>query len=416
VWLAIAGGTLIALATLTPSPDSAYLASLTPVSCLVCGDEGGADIVANIILFLPFAAGLRLAGVSWRRCVLWCAATSFTIELLQLVAIPGRDASLSDLLTNTTGGAIGAALAVGLPIALWPPPNRARRLLLGGSAVWLAAWAFSGWLLQPSVPRGRLTSLWAPKVPESAAFGGRVLAVRFDGVPMPNGGEPADPARVRRSLESGTFSLEVDVVTGGRRPRLPAWIYGLHAPTTWVFGLLETGDRAAVVLPVRGVQFRSRMVPLTVPNGIPAVPGTRVHLRAMARNGVISLSVTGGDTTRDARLTVSAAYGWRLISPFEIATGERVRWFSALCLAASAIPLGYWAGWTGRPARSGALLILVAVAGLAVLPRAMRFAPVDASEWIAVAAGLLAGWAVHGAAAYLERRCASLSASGSFSS
>ncbi|MGN6392914.1 MAG: VanZ family protein [Gemmatimonadales bacterium] len=413
--LAVAGAVLIALATLTPSPDSAYLASLTPVGCLVCGDEGGADIIANLILFLPFAAGLRLAGVPWRRCVLWCAGTSFTIELLQLVAIPGRDASLSDLITNTASGAIGAALGVGLPVAVWPPPIRARRLLLGGSVAWIAALAFSGWLLQPSIPADRLTSLWAPKVPETGAFGGRVLAVRLDGVPMPDGGEPPDAPRIRGSLESETFTLDVDVVTG-RRLSQPAWIYGLLGPSTWAFGLLETKDRAALVLPVRGLRFRSRLVSLTLPGGIPAMPGTPVHLRAVARGGVLRLSSTADGTTREVRFTVSPAYGWRLISPFEIAAGERVRWFSALCLAVSTIPLGYWGARTERPVRAVAWLVIVAVAGLALLPGTMGFAPVDGSEWIAVAVGLLAGWAVHGAAAYLERRCALPSASGSSSS
>lgn len=413
--LAVVGGLLIALATLTPSPDSTYLASLTWPGCLVCGDDGGADIAANLVLFLPFAAGLRLAGLSWRRCVLWCAAASFTIELLQLVAIPGRDASLSDLLTNTASGAIGAALAAGLPTALRPTRCWAGRLLPGGCLAWIAGCAFAGWLLQPSVPRGSLLSLWAPKVPQTGAFDGRVLSVRLNGVHMPNGSVPPDTAGLRRGLETGNFSLEVDVVTG-ERLAVPAWIYGMYGPSSWVFGLLESKDRAAIVLPVRGLRFRLRPVTLTVPDGIPAEPGTAVHLSAVARHGIVRLRSTAGDTTREARLTLSPAYAWRLISPFEIAAGERVRWFSALCLAISAIPLGYWAARAGRPGLAIPCLAATAAAGLGALPRALGFPAVHPSEWIAVAAGCLAGWAAHGAAAYFERRCALPSANGSSSS
>jgi len=415
VALAVIGGLLIGVATLTPSPNAAYLARLTWIGCLVCGDEGGADIAANLVLFVPFAAGLRLSGLSWRRCVLWCAATSFTIELIQLVAIPGRDASLSDLLTNTASGAVGATLATGLPAALRPTRRWASRLLLGGGVVWIAGWAFAGWLLQPTVPGGRLLSLWAPKVPETGAFDGQVLSVRLNGVPMPNGSVPPDTAGIRRGLGTGTFSLEVDVVTG-ERLSVPAWIYGMYGPSSWVFGLLETKDRAAIVLPVRGLRFRSRLVTLAVPDGIPAEPGTAVHLSAVARRGVVRLRSVSGDTVRETRLTLSPAYAWRLVSPFEIAAGEQVRWFSALCLAVSAVPLGYWAGRGGRPGLAIPCLAATAAAGLGAVPRALGFPAVDRSEWIAVAAGFLAGWAAHRAAAYFERRCALPSASGSSSS
>ena len=135
--LAATGLLLIVLATLTPTGDPAGLTKLTPLWCLVCGDTGGADVIANLMLFLPFAIGLRLSGASWRRTVLLCAAISFTVELLQLVVIPGRDASLSDVLTNTSSGAIGAALAPHLPGAFRPSTVHARRLAtLGAVAGW----------------------------------------------------------------------------------------------------------------------------------------------------------------------------------------------------------------------------------------------------------------------------------------
>src|SRR5947207_2042221 len=156
--LAAAGLLFIARATLTSSADPNGLTLTTPLWCVVCGDSGGADIVANLLLFVPFAVGLRLAGVSWRRTVLVSAALSLTVELLQLVAIPGRDASLSDLLTNTMSGAIGAAIAPRLPAALRPSRTQASRLLAGGASAWLAALGLSAWLLTPSLQEGVLRS------------------------------------------------------------------------------------------------------------------------------------------------------------------------------------------------------------------------------------------------------------------
>jgi hypothetical protein len=183
--LVLAGLALVAVATLTPASDPRHLELSTPLWCLVCGDEGGADVAANLLLFLPLAIGLRLSGWSWRRTVATAAAISFTVELLQLTVVPGRDASLSDVLTNTTSGAIGATLAPFLPRVLWPTPPGARVLLAGGAVVWLAALSISAWLLAPGLPAGRITSRWAHQVRAPDPVDGRVRTLHHEGAPNP---------------------------------------------------------------------------------------------------------------------------------------------------------------------------------------------------------------------------------------
>ena len=66
--LAAAGLLFIARATLTASPDPNGLALMTPLWCVVCGDSGGADIVANLLLFVPFNCLLLYAWrlLAWR--------------------------------------------------------------------------------------------------------------------------------------------------------------------------------------------------------------------------------------------------------------------------------------------------------------------------------------------------------------
>src|SRR5690606_9606721 len=97
----------IATLTLQPRPELAALSAATPVWCLVCGSYGLVDVVLNVLLFVPLGVGLGLAGVRPRAAIIIVVLTTLTVELLQLTVISGRDSSLSDLVTNTVGGAIG---------------------------------------------------------------------------------------------------------------------------------------------------------------------------------------------------------------------------------------------------------------------------------------------------------------------
>src|SRR5918998_1555401 len=101
-FLSLAGFLFIAATTLVPLPQQSAASQITPLWCLVCGDYGGVDVINNILLFIPFAFGLRLLGLRSQLVVAAGALLSLGIELLQWWVIPGRDASLSDLLTNTS--------------------------------------------------------------------------------------------------------------------------------------------------------------------------------------------------------------------------------------------------------------------------------------------------------------------------
>ncbi|OZB81972.1 MAG: hypothetical protein B7X41_05150 [Microbacterium sp. 14-71-5] len=70
------------------------------------------EFTANIALFVPLGA---LLAVGWRRMPAWaivavgCAAST-VIELVQL-AIPSRYSTLSDVIANTLGTAVGLVVA-----------------------------------------------------------------------------------------------------------------------------------------------------------------------------------------------------------------------------------------------------------------------------------------------------------------
>ena len=74
---------------------------------MFCGDYGGVDFMLNVALFLPLGVGLALQRLQATRAWLMILAATVVIESLQFAIIPGRDASLGDVIANATGGAIG---------------------------------------------------------------------------------------------------------------------------------------------------------------------------------------------------------------------------------------------------------------------------------------------------------------------
>jgi len=408
--LALAGFAVIVVATLTPAADRRGAALATPLWCLVCGDEGGADVVANLLLFLPFAIGLRLAGASWLRTVALAAAISFTVELLQLTVVPGRDASLSDLLSNTTSGAIGAALASVSRTQGWVEPVFNPCALAGGTLVWLAALALSAWLLEPDAPGGPIYSRWAGVVRTGDEFGGRVHDVHLGERPLPSRGRAADPAALKDRLARGEFLLRVGLVTGEPRPGR-RFIYEMQVGSRVALSVFQVGGMAGVTVPGRGLRFGLREVGMSVGHAIPADTGVQVRLRAAERGRVVSLVAESGGTRRAGELALSPALGWMLLNPFDPPTVTGIRWLTALFLGSSLVPLGLWARGAEDAGPALAILGAALAAGLVAVPAVAGFPGVHWSEWVAAGTGALAGWALQRGAAYLERRCASLSAS-----
>ena len=100
------GAALVLLSTLWPSHGST--ASGGPFFCLLCGTRGLADAILNLILFIPFGAGVALLkGTVWGLAS--SALLSSCVEAAQTV-IPGRFPTLGDVVFNTLGGGLGVLL------------------------------------------------------------------------------------------------------------------------------------------------------------------------------------------------------------------------------------------------------------------------------------------------------------------
>ena len=86
--------------------------NLVPV--IISGTASAFDTIANIAVFLPL--GLLLSAAGWRilPTVALGLGISLTVEITQYVLDVGRTADINDLVTNTSGAALGWAIAAAL--------------------------------------------------------------------------------------------------------------------------------------------------------------------------------------------------------------------------------------------------------------------------------------------------------------
>ena len=193
---------LAAIAWLTLGPAHAESSPIGSHLCVVCGADGGVDILLNTLLFVPLGVGLSLSGLSLRKAVLICFALSLSIETAQAFIVRGRATTLSDILTNTSGGAIGFWSARTAPTWLAPARKRAAWLAAVWGAIWLLIQIVSSYSLSPSLAPSQYYGETAHQLGGRAMFHGQVGSARIGTIPIPNGAF-ADSRSIRQLLLSG---------------------------------------------------------------------------------------------------------------------------------------------------------------------------------------------------------------------
>jgi hypothetical protein len=391
----------IAALTLTPQPAPDQPVSFG-IGCLVCGPMGGADVLANVALFAPLGAALVLAGVPWWAAALAGAGLSGAIELTQYLAIPGRFATLSDLLTNTTGATLAAALTA-YRGAWLRPPDRGAALLTGVGALGFAAvLAFGAWALGGLQDTVTMPSRVDPQPVGTGMgwFAGQVVRAALDDYSVDHRG--TGPVTISATARRGVHA-EVLVVGGNRgRPDFVPLLY-VHRPwdvNPWL--VLGYEGRDLVLEPaLRGRRLRLRLPTVSVrrvPVGTRAERGP-YRFSAAVTDDRLTVAFEQGLTRRVDTIRLSPTLGWALLSPLPRANSPLASLASAAWVAGLAVPLGYWARWLARGGqrRQGAALVGVAaglVAGLAAVPLSFGFAVARPWEWVASAAGAALGAAV----------------------
>lgn len=377
---------VILVLTLQPNYDPPETTSIT---CLVCGELGGIDVVLNVLLFVPFAVGLALAGLSWRWVVAIGAATTLLIEVLQLTTVYGRDASLSDVLTNTTGAAVGAALAPHWRTFLIPEARAARRLMIVASVAWIAMQLASAAMLRPDLPETAYYGQWQAELGQFDRFRGVLHEASLNGERLPTGRFPDTPRARRSMLETG-IAVQARITTGTLTDRLAPIVSVFDDQQTEVVVLGQ--DRHDLVFRIRlkpsGFRFRSPGIRL--PNVFTGAEGDTVEI--MARFFGNGFQLTAGN--RSVVVPESASWGWSFVSPWFHGFGPGFDPFSFLWLSTLFVPLGFWSTRAvDRAGPSAVAWLLVAAVGLAAIPLFLGVAASAWWEWLATFVGFAAGGA-----------------------
>ncbi len=386
--IAVAGLLFIAAMTLMPHREEMARVAVTPVTCVICGDLGGVDFFLNILLFVPLGIGLTLAGFSWRRALVLAGLTTFSVELLQMKAVPGRDASLGDVMANTMGGGLGALLAAHWRGVVFPSPDRARRLALAYAILLGWIWSGTAWALGPAYPQGvRWYGAWAAELDNFDRFPGEPLLVKAGGEPLLPG-----PALNQSRLEDAVVahpSLGFEAVLGGPTQRLApigSIVDGVHRD---VMLIGQAGEDLVFMVRMRATILKLRNPMAALPNGLSGTPGDTVIAQGALRDGAFELRATRGGHTMSRRLPLSASWGWSLVAPWTSALGNGVGLMTAGWIVGALALLAYW----GSMAGGGALSIapVTALLLLGAIPRAAGFPAAGWSEWAAAVAGMLLG-------------------------
>lgn len=383
---------LIGLATLLPThaPIPRRVAAL----CIGwCDDTRVADLVLNVLLFVPLGFAGRLAGVRSRTVILAGATFSLCIELLQWRAIAGRDASVLDLFSNSLGTAIGVLLAAHLAVLVRPGCRAAARLVLAGTLLWCAALFGGAWAVRPAATSKPFWGQRTPQLSEPLPYGGEVVTARVNGEDLPSNRLVHDDA-LRESIRRGVLHLDVQV-RPDRLTRLSSTIVRIaDEDQREILRLSQRrGDiRFSLRLNVTKLRLRTPSLTLTSAFGdTPAAPSSEAAVSVDVRDGIVRLSSTREGGTRQVQLALSPALAWTFFVPWNYSLGPSGVVFTWLWLAAPLLPIGYWMmqlrGCRGAGWPIGLALVMPFVS-LVTAPRLFALEPAPLSQWLAVAAGL----------------------------
>ena len=404
--LAIVVFALICVATLTPAPGAPVPGD---VWCIACGEMGALDLLANIVMFVPFGFALMLATDRPWLSVAGCVATTVMVESLQIRIIVGRDASLGDVLANSLGGLIGVAIALHRRALLLPRASAATRLAMAWCGVFAAVCALAADGLRPAAVARSLWVQWTPLRPSFEPFSGQVFSFELDSIDLP-AGYPSPAFGVDRVLRGPEWTARARVGTQNLQRRHSV-IARIADEFTVLVSIEQLGFDVGCLQKTRAAEFRFRSPKVAFPDALAPTDREPPGIVTLTCGRAPGRLIAGIDGRQDiVRLTPSL--GWLMMSPFDVAVTSAYDWVNALWLLALMLPAGYWAGMTQTGSRSASRrLALTSVAAITAVVVGLNVAPALAGistgvewEWGAALTGGAIGF---GVARLARRACPS---------
>ena len=349
--------------------------------CLICLDDGTANLLLNVILYFPLGLLVRIRTGSLALAAGAGFLLSLGVETAQLW-IPGRFTTLADLVANTLGAGMGGVLG-GVGYRLVFPSAAAGRLLTPLAALCVALiLAAPGPLVTRSVPAGTLYGNWTPRIAALAQYEGRLLAAEIGGIPLPSRALE-DSDAVREAMAAGlplTVHFEAGPPPPGRAPLFRL----LNDQGAEALNLTVDGTDLLVASRIRAQDFYLARPGHRLRDALGTVaPGERVTaVMSWDSGGALQVTLTTPGPSAPAqadRLGVTSARGWSLLFSSTRLPRGTPGLVDFLWLAALFAPLGWWSGTVRRAAAAGALPLAV----LLLIPAFSPLLPAPPAHFIA---------------------------------
>jgi len=341
---------VIGLLTLWPNPRQAPLSAATPFLCLPCGPSGASDLLRNIVLFIPLGIALGMRGIRLGPAILISLAVTSVVEFLQYAVIPGRDATMADIVANTLGGLIGAWLGRRGIGFLFLRPRAAAYVTVGWATLGVLAIGLMGWTLQVSLPRGTWYGQWAPFGDEPEWFTGDVIEVTLGHRRLPHW-RLADSETRRKELAQDTIRLSAKVVSMLPPPD-GLNIVALADSSQRLVGLSQGERDLGFTLRTKAALIAMHTPYFVSHDVMPPLAGDTLVVEGTYWKGHAAIN---GEL-----LEISALDGWSLVLPVAVGSALAVLVTIAWLFALFA-PIGWYGGQVPSSAwAAGPVLVLLA--------------------------------------------------------
>jgi hypothetical protein len=353
--------------------------------CILCGERGLSDFLANVILFAPLGVALALGKRKFWQAVLLGFLFSIFIETAQWRLVSGRDASIGDLVSNTTGAVVGWLLMYWRP---WRIRTRTVARAYATLAITLLLLMGALSMFAPNYFRSIYWLHWTPDYESLEQYRGTVLHTRVGSAEWDRQQRLNSPDSVARLLVAEPFQARF---IAGPAPATLAPIVSISDEVQEEVILIGADGHDMVYrFRARANDLRLDHANLRVPRVFENVqPGDTVDLAVAFNAKGYCIGLGGLKENVECGRGFTAGQTWSLLfSPnWPTATYQLL---GILWLAIIFLPAGFAVG------RRGLLIGVTGITTLTLLiaPRLLGFSATPVWEIAGALFGLSAGYAL----------------------